>query len=105
MRRGLRLRRLPLEIGANRALVIPNFPITQFGVVQTNSPKFFLSLSVDCIKMRTKACSIYNENVHSGTGIIFNPHETEGYSKFANAQITRVLFLIPMMLMCKLCLK
>ena len=31
----------------------------------------------------------------SGTGIIFNTRETEGYSKFANSQITRVLFLIP----------
>ena len=68
---------MPLEIDANRDLVIPILPITQFGVVQTNSPKFFLSLSVDCIKMRAKACNIYNENVHSNTGIIFNTRVAE----------------------------
>ena len=81
------------------------YHITQFGVVQSNSPKFFLSLSIDCIKMRAKACSIYNENVHSNTGIIFNTPETEEYSKFANAKITRVLFLIPVLFLGVLKLK
>ena len=73
------------------------YHVTQFGVVQTNSPKFFLSMSVDCIKMRAKACNIYNESVQSNSGIIFNTR-VAGKSATATIEmyiVARVLFLIP----------